>query len=205
MAHLQPDQTGELSGIRPRRNNRRLELMRAAAHCFVAQGYAATTMREIAAAAGMQPGSIYYHFSSKLDLLTAVHEEGLRRITAATGAALDRVGGDAPPWERLEAAACAHMSALLEGDVFFTAVMRDLPDEDTPSRERVTALRDDYERIFSRLLADLGLPRDVDARTLRLMLMGAMNWAHGWYRKDGDTPDAIARKFIRYLRQSLSD
>jgi AcrR family transcriptional regulator len=39
-----------------------------AAHLFETQGYAATTMNDIADAAGMLPGSLYHHFASKEDI-----------------------------------------------------------------------------------------------------------------------------------------
>lgn len=186
-----------------RRNNRKLALMKAAADCFVATGFAASTMREIAARAGMQPGSIYYHFPSKKDLLAAVHEEGLRMITEATRTALDETGADASPWTRLEAAAAAHMTMLLEGGVFFQALMRELPAPGSALHAQVTTRRDAYETIFADLLGDLDLPAGTDLRILRLMLLGAMNWAHGWYQKGRDKPADIAAKYISYLREGF--
>ena len=67
----------------PRRDNRRPQLLDAAARNFRDQGYAAASMRDIAADAGMKAGSMYYYFASKADLLLAVHEEGIRRISEA--------------------------------------------------------------------------------------------------------------------------
>jgi AcrR family transcriptional regulator len=52
--------------------NRRHELLSAAAQLFRRKGFAATTTRDIAAAAGMQSGSPFYHFKSKDALLFAV-------------------------------------------------------------------------------------------------------------------------------------
>lgn len=63
-------------------------------------------MRAIADAASMRAASIHYHFASKDDLLVAVHEEALQRISEATSTAI-RDDGD--PWERLENA-CAPTS-----------------------------------------------------------------------------------------------
>jgi len=43
---------------------------------FNKQGFDGSSMRDIAAAASMQPASMYYHFSSKEELLWAVWEKG---------------------------------------------------------------------------------------------------------------------------------
>ena len=43
----------------------REEILAAAARLFRQQGYATTTLRQIAEAAGIKAGSIYYHFGSK--------------------------------------------------------------------------------------------------------------------------------------------
>ena len=45
--------------------DRRGELIRIAASLFAAKGFKATTIRDIADAAGIQSGSLYYHFDSK--------------------------------------------------------------------------------------------------------------------------------------------
>ena len=52
--------------------NRRQDLLRAAARLFRTQGFAATSTRDIASAAGMHSGSPFYHFESKSALLYAV-------------------------------------------------------------------------------------------------------------------------------------
>ena len=59
-------------------DNRRAELVRAAAQLFREKGFDGTTIRDIAGAVGMQSGSPFYHFANKHELLMAVMEEGLR-------------------------------------------------------------------------------------------------------------------------------
>ena len=50
----------------------RQRVLNAAAERFVAQGYAATTLRQIAADVGIKAGSIYHHFPSKDALIESV-------------------------------------------------------------------------------------------------------------------------------------
>jgi AcrR family transcriptional regulator len=58
----------------PRSDNRLSQILDEAARLFREKGYAATSMRDIAAAVDMLPGSLYYHFAAKEDLLVAVYE-----------------------------------------------------------------------------------------------------------------------------------
>lgn len=51
---------------------RRQEILDAARRVFVEKGYAAATMNDIAAEAGVAAGSIYRYFPSKADLISAV-------------------------------------------------------------------------------------------------------------------------------------
>ena len=69
-----------MSTAAKRSNNRNEALLDAAAELFSTQGFRETTMRDIAKAAGMLPGSIYYHHGSKDDLLLAVYAAGVDRI-----------------------------------------------------------------------------------------------------------------------------
>ena len=183
-----------------RQNNRRQEVLDAAAACFAGRGYRATTMREIAAQAGMLAGSIYYHFPSKGELLAAVYEEGVRRIEAA----IDRaVAGLEDPWDRLEAACVAHLEAILDESDYARVIIRVLPEDAAEGRAALVALRDRYEGRFRALFETVPLARGTDRGALRLLLIGAMNWSQVWYRPGGRTPAAIGRGFVDALRRPL--
>jgi AcrR family transcriptional regulator len=52
--------------------DRQEELLAAAQRCFLAQGYDRTTMREIAAEAGVSTGAIYTYFGTKAEILQAL-------------------------------------------------------------------------------------------------------------------------------------
>ncbi|MFX5956923.1 helix-turn-helix domain-containing protein, partial [Acinetobacter baumannii] len=52
---------------------RRQVLIGEAARLFAGKGYETTSMRDIAAAVGILPGSLYHHFPSKEELFVAVY------------------------------------------------------------------------------------------------------------------------------------
>jgi AcrR family transcriptional regulator len=184
----------------PRSDNRLPLILDAAARLFREKGYAATSMRDIAAAADMLPGSLYYHFAAKEDLLVAVYERGVRLITQKVRAAVAR---QTDPWQRLEAAAVAHLEALLKTGDYALVVIRVLPQDVPSAAARLVRLRDGYDRLFAELVVALPLPPETDRHSFRLLLLGALNWSQHWFREDGrSSPRSIARSFLRLLREA---
>ncbi|MCX8113911.1 MAG: TetR/AcrR family transcriptional regulator [Burkholderiaceae bacterium] len=184
----------------PRADNRLPQILDQAARLFRAQGFQGTSVRDIVRAVDMLPGSLYYHFATKEDLLAEVYAEGVRRISERVRAAIE---GRRDPWQRLEAACVAHLEAILEDDDYAQVVIRVRPSDAPAANERLIALRDEYEALFAKLVQDLPLPRGVDRRTLRLMLLGALNWSQTWYRAGRDSPRTIARRFVALLQSPL--
>lgn len=184
----------------PRSDNRIEAVLDAAARLFAERGYAASSMRDIAEACGMLPGSIYYHFAAKEDLLAAVYERGVREIGAALAAAAAR---ERDPWARLEAACAAHLQTILRRSDYAQVLIRVLPRDVPPVAARLKALRAEYERAFRELVAALPLAADADRRSLRLMLLGALNWSRFWFDPAGrETPRSVARKFVNLLKDA---
>jgi AcrR family transcriptional regulator len=184
-----------------RSDNRRQELMAAAAHLFNQRGYDATSMRDIAREAGMLAGSMYYHFSSKEDLIVATYEEGKRLISTAV---LEAIDGVEDPWERLTQAAVAHMNTLFGGNNFSILLCADISRTAPTLRSRLIEIRDSYDKLFMDLIEDLPLAEDMDKGLLRLNLLGSLNWSTSWYRPGGQTPAQIGAFFVKVMRDGLS-
>lgn len=184
-----------------RADNRVPQVLDAAARLFGDKGFGYTSMRDIAGAAGMLAGSLYYHFASKEDLLIAVYAEGVRRIKEAV---LPMLNGNSDPWVRLENVCAAHLKALLADSGYAQVVIRVRPDDAPQAAARLIALRDEYELTFAQAIRALPLPPGTDRRVLKLMLLGALNWSQSWYRPGGDSPQVLARRFVRLLRDPLA-
>jgi AcrR family transcriptional regulator len=189
-----------MSNVRnPHADSRLPKVLDEAARLFRTRGFEGTSVREIAKAVGMLPGSLYCHFETKEALLVAVYVKGVQQIIEAVQSA---VAGVDDPWERLEAACVAHLEAILHDDDYAQVVVRVRPADVPVAHESLIELRNSYEDLFAGLIRDLPLARGADRRVLRLMLIGAMNWSQTWYRPGGRfNPRAIARKFIALLRQ----
>jgi len=183
-----------------RAHNRLPQLLDEAARLFRAQGFHGTSVREIVQSIDMLPGSLYYHFAAKEDLLAAVYEEGVHRISERV---LGAIASETGAWRRLEAACIAHLEALLEDSDYAQVVIRVRPADVPAVAPSLVALRDRYEEIFVGLVAALPLRRGTDRRSLRLMLLGALNWSQTWYRAGRDDARAIGREFVALLRHGV--
>src|SRR3972149_2108028 len=157
-----------------RADNRLSEVLDAAARLFAAKGYSATSMRDIAQACGMLPGSLYYHFPAKEDLLVAVYEAGVEQLVAPVRGAAAREG---EPWARLGAGGAGALDPVLRRGDYARVLVRVLPSDVPPAAARLKALRSQYEAQFRELVAALPLPPPTDRRIVRLLLLGATHWA----------------------------
>jgi AcrR family transcriptional regulator len=178
---------------------RRRQVLTVASELFAKRGFEATSIRDIATAAGMMSGSLYYHFASKEDLYIAVQDASVSKIFNAVSGA---IAGIADPWERLEAAAIAHAEAILDRSGFRVLVTPLFPPGlDAAVRDQLVAQRDRFERMMETVIADLPLPADIDRRIFQRHYLGAINWIPVWCDPDGPVaPADIARQFIRTLR-----
>ncbi|HXZ94195.1 MAG TPA: TetR/AcrR family transcriptional regulator [Burkholderiales bacterium] len=183
---------------RPQRADSRLpRVLDCAARAFRRNGYHGASIREIVRSVGMLPGSLYCHFASKEDLFVAVYEEGVRRLRAAVERAL---GHETDPWRRVQAACVAHLETLLDGGDYAQLMVRVQPRDVPQAARRLVAARDGYERLFGELIDALPLGAAVSRSDVRLMLLGALNWAPTWYRPGKRSPGDIARAFVEIMR-----
>ncbi len=185
-----------------RSNSRNRALVEAAADLFASQGFKATSMRDIARAVDMLPGSIYYHFDSKDDLLLAIYEAGVAQITQTFEEAVESLDD---PWARLEAGMAALIRAVTEESSFTRVIFKVTPDEVPKYSGELIAFRDQFEAKFEELLEGLSLQPWVNRQLLRLMLLGAGNHAQLWFSPDGDySADEISEQFCRFVKESAT-
>lgn len=163
-------------------DDRRSELVAISAKLFREKGYEKTTVRDISAAAGIQSGSWFYYFKTKHEILVAVIEEGMRQALSL----MEEIAGDrAAPREKFRKLVNAHLRIVLLPDQhFIPLLLYEWRSLGRSERKRVVAIKDRYEAIWDKVIAELrksgdwSMPTHVD----RLFLFGALNWTAQWYR-----------------------
>ncbi|MFI4941321.1 MAG: TetR/AcrR family transcriptional regulator, partial [Burkholderiales bacterium] len=135
---------------KPEDEGRRNELIAKSAQLFREKGYDKTTVRDIAAAVGMQAGSWFYHFKTKQDILMAVMEQGLERSLEA----IETISVQPlPPREMFRRMVLAHLNTLLAPNHHFIPVLlyegRSL---DQPARTKIGVLTNRYEALWDQVI-----------------------------------------------------
>lgn len=174
----------------------RRRLLDAAARLFKERGYAGTRQEDIADAAAIKAASVYYHFSSKEELMGEVLDQGIARCFDAVTAAVDALGPEAGLRARLRAAVAAHLDMLLRHGDYTAANIRSFGQVPEPIRRRHWPLREAYGDYWRGLLESGQrsgeLKKDADLSLLRMLLLGSLNWAIEWYDPRRKTADEIA-------------
>jgi AcrR family transcriptional regulator len=164
----------------------RTRILDAAADLLRTQGMRGAKLSEVAKRAGMLAPSLYHHFTSKDQMIEEVLVEGCHRNTRFIVTRVEVLGPGASPIERLEAAITAHLTFLLTGDPYSSAVSRvfqDLPEE---MKRRVLAAYTGFDNYWRDLILAAqrgGFSRkDLDSTVARKFLINMLDSAAEWYR-----------------------
>lgn len=158
----------------------------AAVELFSRKGYTATSTREVAALLGIQKASLYYHIDSKEDLLYAACRSALEQIRQDVATALE---GITDPLERQRTLISSHIESLLRDQHRHATAFSEMHALSQDRLAQVLKLRHDYQSLFRSALQEgqaAGVLRaDIGAKYLSLTLLGMMNRANRWFRRNG--------------------
>ena len=160
----------------------------AAVDLFARLGYHATSMREIAKAAGVQPAAIYHWYPSKEAILVRLQDDFMDRLTERVEAAVAR---QERPALQLAAAVREHVvfHGLHTREAFVTdSEIRALAPE---ARAALIAQRDVYQERFSALIragVRDGTLRTSDARVATYAILLQCTGVALWFDPHGPLP-----------------
>ncbi|RJG40855.1 TetR/AcrR family transcriptional regulator [Mesorhizobium sp. DCY119] len=179
----------------------------AAAKIFRDYGYAGTTMRTIADEANLKAGSIYYHYKSKDELISAVLDIGMHAVLDTVNSALAALPADADVRLRIETAIRAHLSAIIDIGDYTLATRRVIGQVPEAIRAQNMRLRDSYASLWQAILVDAQkrgeFRADANITLSRLFILGALNWTVEWFKPGGRTIDEVAHEFAAVVLDGL--
>jgi len=191
--------------------DRKAQIIEAAARVFAQKGFSGAVIAEIAAEAGIGKGTVYEYFNSKEDLFFAVFQWLSRKIASAATVKISALGGSAS--HRLMALNESVVNSILNMMDMFSLVLEFWAASSSAiMRQRFKAAFKqtyrDFRGIVSSVIRD-GIDSgefgtDVNPESLAAALVGAWDalFLQAWFDETFD-PLVTARDFMALVIQGL--
>ena len=196
-----------MKGSRSNDSERRSELLALAARMFAERGFRATTVRDIADAAGILSGSLYHHFDSKEsmvdEILTSFQEELFARYE-------EIVAAGRGPRETLEAVVIASFESIDRNHAEVAIYQNEA--KYLSQFERFAYLNErnrQLRKLWAGILQDgvrAGVFRaDLDVELVYRFIRDTVWVAVHWYRPGGElSAEQIARQYLGILLDGIT-
>ena len=152
---------------------------------FAEKGFHATSMRDIAHAAGMSVAGLYYYLPSKEAALFLICTRTFDRLEAATNGLKAIVHSES----RLRAFVHEHLRYMLSNEGAYRVLLHDMDALGGEYGERMRIRKRRYFSSASELVGRLEMDAEfISPRIAAGALFGMLNWTPAWYRRnlDGD-------------------
>jgi len=186
----------------------RHRIISAAAHVLAKNGYGSTRLEDIASAAGIKPGSLYYHFSSREELVAEVLEVAIGRVSNAVKLRLQTLPKGASYRDRIGAAIETQLVMGLQQDEYTAASFRVTASLPPALRQHQIEMQREFGTLWRNLLVGARRAGEIDSRydlsVLRMLLLGSINWSIDWYRSGALSPIEIAAQLTAMFFDGVS-
>jgi AcrR family transcriptional regulator len=199
--------TTELDTARRRGSKKReREILDTAAEIFHRQGYADTSVQDVADAVGILKGSLYYYIDSKEDLLfrmlLEVHDDA-RGIVANVRAM------DLPPLERLRIYIRGHIEYNARNLSKIAVYYHDFGMLSPERRKVIGKQRALYEDLVMDLITEAQergeVDKSLDVRLVSNAVFGIVNWIYTWYRPRGKvSPEHLGQLYAEMIVNGIT-
>ncbi|MGR3323087.1 MAG: TetR/AcrR family transcriptional regulator [Pseudooceanicola sp.] len=188
------------------RVSRKDEIARIAVGLFARHGFDGTSIRDIANAAGLTKPALYYHFQDKEALYEHLLVERMTRLIASVREA---VVAETDPIARIRAYIATHAGRMdQDRDGWLMSRQSFLAMHDVDRRQRVTGLRDEFERILRELFMEAirsgSIDADTDPALVTRLVLSSVNDVPRWLKpKGGLTAREVASNYLDITLRGL--
>lgn len=162
------------------------QIVDVAAELFKRKGYAATSISEIAQAAGMTKGSLYHYIYTKEDLLSAIVEQA-HLNTASLGREL--LASDMRAEDKLRLAIERHLRGTEKNRTKIQVLYREFPVLPAERFSEVIQARDTYEQAIKEVVRqgqrEGFFAPQLDPWLTAASILATLNSVQAWFTPDG--------------------
>ncbi|XVQ14315.1 TetR/AcrR family transcriptional regulator [Spirillospora sp. CA-255316] len=196
----------DTEGTAAARAERRAELLATAAEVFASQGYAATTIRKVADAAGILGGSLYYHFDSKESMADEILSTFLNEMWGAYDRVLQAGLGARETMEAIVVESFRCIDRHRPAVVIYQNESKHLA-----TSERFAYLLDSHRRfeamwtaLLERGVEEGAFRADLDRGLVYRFVRDTVWVAANWYKPGGRlSADDIAKQYLAMVLEGI--
>lgn len=168
------------------RGKRYKELLDTAIKVFSRRGYSVATIQDVADEFGVRKGSLYHYIDTKEDLLYQIIKDADEAMSIIISEVAEL---DAEPIERVRIYIEKLLNWYLEHVEHAKVTFHEWMHLTGDYLKEETKQRKDYEKFIKDMIIECqrngDISADVDVHLASLYLLGAINAAPEWYRRDG--------------------
>ncbi len=176
--------------------SRKEQIRIVAEELFKKRGYAATSMRHLAEAVGIQAASLYNHYKSKELLLRDICFDIADLFFTEINKVKDL---DLPPDKKLEMAIKVHILVVTNNMNSAAVFLHEWRFLEKEQLNEYIEIRRKYRQVFVNILEEgvvQGYFKAVDTSLYSLSILSAINWVYDWYNPNGPlSPEELATQF----------
>ncbi len=161
-------------------------VLRRAIEVFIAKGYEATSVGDLAKDLGLTKSAIYHHVPSKESLLSAALDEALEGLSAAIDTAVSAEPGTSA-YQRLRTAVEESVLILADHLPAVTLLLRVRGNSavELAALKRRRVLSDKLAALVQAAVDEGALREDINPDVISRLIFGTVNSLVEWYRPDG--------------------
>ena len=185
----------------------REDILDAAAQVIRKKGFHAASMADIAETVKLQKASLYHHVASKQEILLALLDRALDKLTERIAPLAAQTAQSVPADEKLRNMIHAYLQLMAENADLASVLLFEHRSLEPKQHARHIPNRDRFESLWRDVLSE-GVKSGVfacsdPALTVR-GLLGILNWTLTWYRPKGELSiEQIADHYVNLLYHGL--
>lgn len=183
--------------LKEKKISRKKQIELKATELFKQRGYAATSMRDLAAEMGLEAGSLYSHIKSKEEILRNVCFEMandlMDEFNNIQSESIDNT-------EKLKRYITAHVNTMTTDTSAAAVFLNEWRHLSEPYLSDFLKMREEYEQRFRQVIT-IGIERGefkkVDEKFAVLTILASLNWVHQWYKPTGKmSAEQVAKELV---------
>lgn len=183
------------------KNGRKQQIEQTATMLFQKKGYAATSMRDLAAELGIEAASIYSHVKSKEEILQRIC---FRMAEEFFDSLKSNLANCDNAEDRLKMAIISHVKVVTKDPASSAVFFSEWRHMGAEALNDFLQMREDYEKEFKSILSggiENGIFREVDINLSMMSILSSINFIPAWYKVNGkysaeEIAERISRQFI---------